>query len=59
MDTFFSDLSNLESTSLDAGQIFSGRPSEVSVQGYSTPSAYTPAVDPEFILYVGCRDTIV
>ena len=59
MDTILSDLTTLEPTKFDAGQIFSGRPSGVTVQGYSKASAYTPAVDPEFILHDGCRDIIV
>ena len=53
MDTIFSHLENLQPMPLDAGQTFSGRPSGVTVQGYSTPSVYTPELDPSFILHEG------
>ena len=59
MDTIFTLLENLQPRPLDAGQTFSGKPSGVTVQGYSTPSAYTPDLDPSFILHEGCRDIIV
>ena len=38
------DLSNLQPTDLDAGQVFSGKPSGTTVRGYAVPSAYTPAI---------------
>ena len=59
MDTILSYLENLQPIPLDACQTFSGKPSGVTVQGYSTPSAYTPELDTSFILHEGCRDIIV
>ncbi|SBW08184.1 hypothetical protein KL86DPRO_40038 [uncultured delta proteobacterium] len=35
-------LSNLQPTDLDAGQVFSGKPSGTTVRGYAAASAYTP-----------------
>ena len=59
MSSMKTELENLQPMPLDAGHTFSGKPSGVAVQGYSTPSAYTPELDPSFILHEGCRDIIV
>ena len=44
-------LSNLQPTDLDAGQVFSGKPSGTTVRGYTVPSAYTPAIDHDYIFH--------
>ena len=46
-------LSNLKPTDLDAGQVFSGKPSGTTVKGYAVPSAYTPAIDHDYIFHEG------
>ena len=45
------DLSNLQSTDFDAGQVFSGKPSGTTVRGYAVRSAYTPAIDNDYIFH--------
>ena len=59
MNTNLSDLTNLQPTTLDAGQIFSGKPSGTTIQGYKEPSAYTPDIDPEYLFHENSRDIIV
>ena len=53
------DLSTLQSVSLDAGLVFSGKASGRLIQGYAQPSAYTPAVDPDYLFHESSRDIIV
>ena len=53
------DLSNLHSTDLDAGKVFSGKPSGTTVRGYAFPSAYTPAIDHDYIFHESSRDVVV
>ena len=43
--TNISELDSLQPTDLNAGQVFSGKPSGTTVRGYAVPSAYTPAID--------------
>ena len=52
-------LSNLKPTDLDAGQVFSGKPSGTSVRGYAAASAYTPAIDHDYIFHESSRDVVV
>ena len=52
-------LANLQPTDLDAGQVFSGKPSGTTVRGYATPSAYTPAIDQNYIFHESSRDMVV
>ncbi|ATD82087.1 cobaltochelatase CobS [Desulfovibrio desulfuricans] len=52
-------LSNLKPTDLDAGQVFSGKPSGTTVKGYAVPSAYTPAIDHDYIFHESSRDVVV
>ena len=52
-------LSNLQPTDLDAGQVFSGKPSATPVRGYTTPSAYTPTIDLDYIFHESSRDVVV
>ena len=53
------DLSNLQPTDLDAGEVFSGKPSGTTVRGYAFPSAYTPAIDNDYIFHESSRDVVV
>lgn len=54
-----SGLDSLQPTYLDAGQVFSGKPSGTTVRGYAVPSAYTPAIDPDYIFHESSRDVVV
>ena len=38
--SLINDLSNLQPTDFDAGQVFSGKPSGTTVRGYAIPSTY-------------------
>jgi len=58
MDTI-TELANLNPVALDSGQVFSGRPSGKEIMGYAKPSAYTPAIDPDYIFHESSRDVIV
>ena len=49
-------LNNLQPVDLDARQVFSGRPSGTRVKGYASPSAYTPAIDPNYVFHEASRD---
>ena len=53
------NLSTLQQEEFDAGQIFSGKPSGTTVRGYAVPSAYTPAIDPDYIFHESSRDVVV
>ena len=44
---------------LDAGQIFSGKPSGTMISGYDQPSEYTPKIDPAYLFHESSRDVIV
>ncbi len=44
-----SELGNLKPALLDAGKVFSGKPSGTLVRGYAKASAYTPAIDPDYV----------
>ena len=44
---------------LDAGQIFSGKPSGTMISGYEKPSEYTPKIDPAYLFHESSRDVIV
>mgnify|MGYP000721044784 FL=1 len=52
-------LCNLKTTDLDAGQVFSGKPSGTLVKGYAAASAYTPAIDHDYIFHESSRDVVV
>lgn len=52
-------LKNLKIKDLDAGEVFSNRPSGTVVKGYNRPSAYTPAIDPGYVFQESSRDIIV
>lgn len=53
------DLCKLQPTDLDAGQVFSGKPSGTTVRGYAVPSAYTPAIDHDYMFHESSRDVVV
>lgn len=59
MNTILNDLSTLQSASLDAGLVFSGKASGRLIQGYAKPSAYTPAVNPDYLFHESSRDIVV
>ena len=46
-------------TQLDAGLIFSGKPSGTMIFGYDEPSTYTPAINHNYIFHDSSRDIIV
>ena len=52
-------LHNPQTAELDAGQVFSGRPSGKIVRGYQAPSAFTPTVDSNYIFHETSRDLVV
>ena len=53
------DLSTLQQAVLDAGQVFSGKPSGTTVRAYAVPSAYTPSIDHDYIFHESSRDVVV
>ena len=53
------ELDSFQPTDLDAGQVFSGKPSGTTVRGYTVPSAYTPAIDHDYIFHESSRDVVV
>ncbi len=53
------ELDSLQPADLDAGQVFSGKRSGTTVRGYAVPSAYTPAIDPDYIFHESSRDVVV
>ena len=59
MDTIHTELANFNPVEMDAGQVFSGKPSGTRVEGYAQPSAYTPGIDPDYIFHEASRDVIV
>ena len=59
MNTILNDLNNLQPVNMDAGQVFSGKPSGTLVKGYAQPLAYPPAIDPSYIFHMSSRDVIV
>jgi len=58
-NTLISELEALQPTALDAGLVFSGKESGRLIQGYDKPSAYTPAVNPDYIFHEAGRDIVV
>lgn len=59
MNTLLNELTSLVPTDLDAGRLFSGKPSGRTVRGYAAPCAYTPALDPAYLFHESSRDIIV
>ena len=58
-NSLVSALESLQPTALDAGLVFSGKASGKLIQGYDKPSAYTPAIDPDYLFHEAGRDIIV
>ena len=48
-------LTNLKVKDLDAGEVFSNKPSGTVVKGYEQPCAYTPPIDPEYVFQESSR----
>lgn len=59
MTTIHTELKSLTQKEFDAGKIFSGHPSGTKIMGYAKASAYTPAIDPDYIFHESSRDLIV
>ena len=59
MNTILNELKNLVPADLDAGELFSGKPSGRTVKGYAAPCAYTPSIDPTYLFHESSRDIIV
>ena len=53
------ELDSLQPADLDAGQVFSGKRSGTTVRGYAVPSAYTPAIDHDYMFHESSRDVVV
>ena len=58
-NTRITELESLQPTALDAGQVFSGKASGKLIQGYDKPSAYTPAINPDYLFHDDGRDIVV
>lgn len=52
-------LTNLKPVDLDAGIVFSGKPSGTKVKGYARPSVFTPKINPDYVFHESSRDVIV
>ena len=59
MQNIHQTLTTLNPITLDSGQVFSGKPSGKQIRGYAKPSAYTPAIDPDYIFHESSRDVAV
>lgn len=57
--TFPNELASLTPIALDAGTVFSGRASGRMIKGYAEPSAFTPAIDHDYVFHDGMREIIV
>ena len=53
------EFSKLQPVDLDAGQVFSGRPSGRLIKGYEEPIAHTPQADHNYLFHESSRDVIV
>lgn len=56
MNTVHDELMALTPCLLDAGTVFSGRPSGEQVQGYDAPCLFTPAIDEDYLFHESSRD---
>lgn len=59
MTQIHTEFQQLRTVEMDAGEIFSGGKSGTPIMGYARPSAYTPAIDPEYIFPEASRDIVV
>lgn len=55
----YNDLTNLTVTDLDAGQIFSGKPSGRMIKGFDSPCRFTPELNPDYLFHDTMREIIV
>ena len=53
------DLSQLQTVDLDAGDIFSGQPSGRLIKGYAAPCAHTPILEPDYLFHDAMRELVV
>lgn len=53
------ELDQLRPVDLDAGQIFSGKPSGKLVKGFAQPCTYTPVIDTNYVFSENSRDLVV
>lgn len=58
MNANISALKSLQPVQLDAGNVFSGQPSGVMVNGYAVATPYTPQIDPDYAFQDTARDII-
>lgn len=55
----YNDLTNLTVTDLDAGQVFSGKPSGRMIKGFDSPCRFTPELNPDYLFHETMREIIV
>ncbi len=59
MTTTVIELEKLQSVKLDAGEVFSGKKSNIKIVGYRDKTVFTPKVDNNYIFHENSRDLIV
>lgn len=59
MTTAMQTLEQLKTKALDAGELFSGKPSGKTIQGYAAKSAFSPKLDQNYIFHETSRDVVV
>ena len=53
------ELKNLRPMELDAGQVFSNKPSGRMIKGFADSCGFTPAIDPDYLFHDSMREIIV
>lgn len=59
MHQLHSELAGFNPADLDAGEVFSGKPSGRLIKGYDSPGPYSPSADPDYLFHESSRDVIV
>ncbi len=59
MTTTVIELEKLQSVKLDAGEVFSGKKSNIKIVSYKDKTMFTPKVDENYIFHENSRDLIV
>lgn len=59
MPTAIEELQKLKTIDMDAGEVFSGKPSGTTIRGFAKASSYTPNIDHDYIFHESSRDLIV
>lgn len=59
MTSALEELREAQLTAFDAGTVFSGQASGRTIDGFATPTAYTPQIDPAFIYPEAVRELVV